>query len=59
MTAMVEGVPAEKLAELTLLVPMGRFGAPSEMAPLVAFLASDEAAYITGAVLPIDGGLSM
>jgi 3-oxoacyl-[acyl-carrier protein] reductase len=59
MTAMVEGVPADKLAELTSLVPMGRFGAPSEMAPLVAFLASDEAAYITGAVLPIDGGLSM
>ncbi|MEO5840857.1 MAG: SDR family NAD(P)-dependent oxidoreductase [Acidimicrobiales bacterium] len=59
MTAMVEGVPPEKLTELTALVPLGRFGAASEMAPMVAFLASEEAGYITGAVLPIDGGLSM
>ena len=38
---------------------MGRFAEASEMAAAVAFLASDEAAYITGVVLPVDGGLSM
>jgi 3-oxoacyl-[acyl-carrier protein] reductase len=58
-TPMVAAVPPEKKAELTAMVPVGRFGEPSEVAVGVAFLASDEAGYITGAVLPIDGGLSM
>ncbi len=58
-TAMVAGVPADKLAELTAAIPLGRFADPSEMAPSVAFLASDQAAYITGTVLPVDGGMSM
>jgi len=48
--------PAEwrerKLAE----IPLGRLGQPDEVASLAAFLASDEAAYITGAVIPVDGG---
>jgi 3-oxoacyl-[acyl-carrier protein] reductase len=58
-TAMVAAIPAEKKAELTAAVPMGRFADPSEMAAAVGFLASDEAGYITGVVLPVDGGLSM
>lgn len=58
-TAMVAGVPPDKLAELTAAIPIGRFADPREIAPAVAFLASDEAGYITGSVLPIDGGMSM
>jgi len=56
---MVSSVHAEKRAELTAGIPMGRFGDPSEMRAAVAFLASEEAGYITGAVLPVDGGLSI
>jgi 3-oxoacyl-[acyl-carrier protein] reductase len=58
-TRMVTSIPAEKRAQLAAEIPMGRFAEPSEMAAAVAFLASDEAAYITGVVLPVDGGLSM
>lgn len=58
-TPMVAAVPAEKLAEMTASVPMGRFADPSEMAPAVGFLASEQASYITGVVLPVDGGVAM
>ena len=58
-TRMIESIPPEKLAELTAAIPMRRFAEPSEMAAAVAFLASDEAGYITGVVLPVDGGLSI
>ena len=43
--------------ELKQLVPMRRFGKPEEVASLVGFLCSDEASYITGEVISINGGL--
>ena len=46
-------------AQLKQQIPLGRFGTAEEVAHTVAFLASEEAAYITGIVLPVDGGLSM
>jgi 3-oxoacyl-[acyl-carrier protein] reductase len=58
-TRMIDSVPPGKLAELTGQIPMGRFADAAEMSAAVAFLASDEASYITGIVLPVDGGLSL
>ena len=57
--AMVAGVPEERRRALEQAIPMGRFAEAAEMFPAVAFLASDIAGYITGTVLPVDGGMSM
>jgi 3-oxoacyl-[acyl-carrier protein] reductase len=58
-TRMVASIPADKRAELEGAIPLGRFAEAHEMAAAVCFLASEDAGYITGAVVPVDGGLSM
>jgi 3-oxoacyl-[acyl-carrier protein] reductase len=58
-TRMIESIPEEKLGDLRSLIPLGRFAQPSEIASAVTFLASEEAGYVTGAILPVDGGIAM
>jgi 3-oxoacyl-[acyl-carrier protein] reductase len=58
-TDMTAALTDEQRASLVDTIPLGRAGAPEEVAAAVTFLASAEAAYITGAVLPVDGGLGM
>jgi 3-oxoacyl-[acyl-carrier protein] reductase len=58
-TEMTAVLGEDRQAAITEAVPLGRFGTPAEVAATVRFLASDEAGYITGAVVPVDGGLGM
>jgi len=58
-TDMTEALPPDRKDAYLGAIPAGRFGQTQEVASVVRFLASDEAAYVTGAVIPVDGGLGM
>ena len=58
-TDMTAALGEKRLAELTAAVPLARMASTDEIAGVVTFLASPDAAYITGAVIPVDGGLGM
>jgi 3-oxoacyl-[acyl-carrier protein] reductase len=58
-TPMTDKLTAEQRGRLTDVIPVGRFGAPEEVAAAVAYLASAEAAYVTGQTLHINGGMVM
>ena len=58
-TDMTAALPEDTQKTYQAAIPAGRFATPEEVAGVVRFLASPEAAYITGAVIPVDGGLGM
>jgi 3-oxoacyl-[acyl-carrier protein] reductase len=58
-TDMTAALPEDQQADYKKRIPAGRFASPEEVARVVAWMASDDAAYISGAVIPVDGGLGM
>jgi meso-butanediol dehydrogenase / (S,S)-butanediol dehydrogenase / diacetyl reductase len=57
MTDATADIPAEDVAEFLRRIPMGRAAEPAEVADVIAFLAGSDARFVTGVVLPVDGGL--
>ncbi|MEU7617512.1 beta-ketoacyl-ACP reductase [Micromonospora rifamycinica] len=58
-TEMTASLPEDRRTEYRKVIPAGRFADPDEVAGVVTWLASDAAGYISGAVIPVDGGLGM
>ncbi len=58
-TPMTDAVPEEIRSKIVESIPVGRFGEPHEIAHVIAFLSDEESGYITGANIPINGGLYM
>jgi 3-oxoacyl-[acyl-carrier protein] reductase len=58
-TEMTAALPEQRQADYRAAIPAGRFAEPAEVAQVVTWLAGDAAGYITGAVIPVDGGLGM
>jgi len=58
-TDMLAALSEERREALTAAVPLGRLASPDEIAGTIAFLASSDASFITGAIIPVDGGLGM
>jgi NAD(P)-dependent dehydrogenase (short-subunit alcohol dehydrogenase family) len=56
---MVLGYAEEQLAPIRAQIPIGRFGQPEEVARVIALLTSDDASYMTGAVIEITGGFGL
>ena len=58
-TDMIDELTEQQRENILAAVPLGRFAEPEEVAAMAAFLASDQAGFITGAIIPVDGGIGM